>query len=1145
MTTEKTMPAEFSGLSDADVRARAERGDINRIKAPASRTTLEIVRTNVFTRFNALLGTLSVVILMTGPWQDALFGGIVIVNALIGIVQELRAKWTLDRLSVVSQPGARAIRAGRSIDIPTAEIVLDDLLELAVGDQVVVDGLLLSAAGLEIDESLLTGESEAVPKKAGEEVLSGSFVVAGTGRCRATRVGASSYGQRLAGEARSFSLAHSELRAGIDRILRYVTWAIVPTAALLFTSQFVIQGAVAGALLFSAAGVVAMVPEGLVLLTSLALAVGAMRLAGQRTLVQDLAAIETLARVDVVCLDKTGTLTERDPRVERIEMLFGEHPDATHALAALAMAEPVPNATLLAIGRAYPEEQPRAVSSFVPFSSARKWSGASVERLGTWVLGAPEALLAAVPGSGPVRQRAEEHAHSGYRVLLLARSDRSLASGQMPSGLVPVAFVLLTEQIRVDAAETLRYFEAQGVAIKVISGDHPVTVSHIATQLGIARGNDPVDARTLPQSADVFSGLAETHSVFTRLSPQQKRSLIASLQENGHMVAMVGDGVNDVLALKRADVGVAMGAGARAASAVSHIVLLDNRFASLPASIAEGRRVIGNVERLAALFLTKTVYAMILALVVGVADVTFPFLPRHLTLVGALTIGIPAFFLSLEQNTQRARPGFVERVLRFAVLSGLFVAGATFAVYALLHAGLGADRTAATVVLFAVATWVLVSVARPLSPARMLVVAGTVTAFVTVLSVPVLRTFFALELLSPAAWLVVSAVTIVAIGALHWSSAFAARPLLQARKSRPLRIREMVGWLLGAESPKWPLALAAMLVIGGTWLFFGVLEDVISHDRLVDADVFIYHLVQSLRIPAIDRVMIAATELGDAQVLIPVILVTLAWFLIRRLWLTAGYWLAAIGIAEVLANVMKLALHRPRPGSFYSGIERFSFPSGHTAMGTVVYGFLAYLLCRQARAGLRRLVMATAATLIGLIALSRIYLGAHWLTDVLGGLSFGVAWVAAFAVAYEYQSHEQLGPERFAALVLVTLVVAGGTHIAASYHADRLRYTPRPESVSMHRGQSDPHSRQHPCAHTAVRLRPWLAGPEYPARGRNQSPAFGSECAVSGAVWGSAWTVLAPGAGLGGVTTGGGTSRSSLAGAAAGEVLASSTLEWT
>ncbi|MCL5965771.1 MAG: HAD-IC family P-type ATPase [Deltaproteobacteria bacterium] len=1039
------MPTEFPGLTDAEVRARIARGDVNRVAMPTSRTAMEIVRANVLTRFNAILGTLFVVIVTTGPWQDALFGGVFVVNTLIGIVQELRAKWMLDRLALVSQPKTRAVRSGQIADIPAGEIVLDDILELAPGDQVVVDGVMLGALGLEVDESFLTGESAAVPKRPGEEVLSGSFVVAGTGRCRVTRVGASAYGHRLASEAKRFSLAHSDLRAGINRILRYITWAIVPTAALLFAGQFVVQAQVGDALLFSAAGVVAMVPEGLVLLTSLALAVGAVRLARRRTLVQDLPATETLARVDVICLDKTGTLTEREPRVERIELL-GDHPDAMDALAALAVAESRPNATLRAIGRAHPREQGHAATDSVPFSSARKWSGATLDELGTWVLGAPEVLLAEIPGSDTVRRRAEEHARSGRRVLLLARTGDRLLSDRLPGDLVPAALVLLTEQVRADAAEMLRYFDTQGVTIKVLSGDHPATVSQVATQLGIAHGGDPVDARALPQDAETLAGLVETRSVFGRISPQQKQSLIASLQANGHVVAMVGDGVNDVLALKRADIGIAMGAGAGAARAVSHLVLLDNRFASLPSVIAEGRRVIGNVERLAALFLTKTVYAMLLAVAVGVADVTFPFLPRHLTLVGALTIGIPAFFLSLERNDQRARPGFVGRVLRFAVPSGLFVAGATFAAYALIHTYSGGDlaqaRAGATVALFAMASWVLVLVAQPLTPRRWLLLGGTVTAFMTVLGVPPLRAFFALERLPLEAWLAVAAIALAAAGVLHWSASVAARAPAEAMKTRPLRRKEIVAWLVSADSPKWFLMAAAVFVVGGAWLFFGVLEDVISHDPLVDVDVFVYHLLQSLRTPAMDRVMIAATELGDAQVLLPVMLVALAWLLSYRLWLTAGYWLAAIGVAEVLAKVLKLALHRPRPAAFYGGIEQFSFPSGHATMSVVVYGFLAFLLCRNARPGLRKVVISLTATLIGLIALSRLYLGAHWLSDVLGGASFGVAWIAALAIAYEYQSHEQLRPKNFAALMLATLIIAGGAHIALSHDADRLRYAP-------------------------------------------------------------------------------------------------------
>lgn len=1046
---------EIQGLTEAEIKLRIDRGEVNRFALPTSRSIPEILRANLLTRFNAILVTLAVVILATGPWQDALFGGVLVVNALIGIAQELRAKWALDRLALVSQAKARVLRSGRLAEIPASDIVLDDVVELAQGDQVAIDGVLLDTAGLEADESIVTGESATVAKKPGDEVLSGSFIIAGRGRCRATKVGASAYGHRLAGEARRFRVAHSELRTGIDRILRYVTWAIVPTAALLFASQFATEAPVTEALLASAAGVVAMVPEGLVLLASLALAVGAMRLARHRTLVQDLPAVETLARIDVICLDKTGTLTEREPRFERIEPLIDD-PDVHRVLAGLVAAEPEPNATLRAMGRACTEVQRPVVTDSVPFSSARKWSAATLQGLGTWVLGAPDVLLANVPGSSALQARVSAHAQTGRRVLLLAKANGALGSDQLPADLVPAALALFGEQIRADAAETIRYFDAQGVAVKLLSGDHAATVGQIAAQLGIGRGNAPVDAQALPQEPEALARLAETRAVFGRLSPQQKRSLIASLQASGHVVGMTGDGVNDVLALKQADIGIAMGSGASATRAVAHLVLLDNRFASLPRVIAEGRRVIGNIERLATLFLTKTVYAMALALAVGVAGITFPFLPRHLTLIGALTIGIPAFFLSLEQNSDRARPGFVGRVLRFAIPSGLFVAAATFVSYALIGAYFGASqelaRTGAAVTLFAVASWVLVLVARPLEPTRRFLLAGMVATFLVVLGVPQLRAFFALDLLPPFAWAAVVATSALAVGVLQWSAAVAARASEEGPAPRPFSRKDILAWLFSPDSPKWFLLVAAALVVGGTWLFFGVLEDVVSHDPLVEVDAYVYHWLQSLRTPAADRVMVVATELGDVQVLLPVIFVALAWFLIHRLWLTAGYWLVAIGVAEALAGALKVALHRPRPGVFYTGIERFSFPSGHATLSMVAFGFLAYLLCRGARPGLRKAVIIVAAALIVFITLSRLYLGAHWLSDVLGGLAFGVAWVAALAVAHEYQSHQQFRPERLAALVLATVLIAGGAHVATSHEADQSRYQPQSISSNANEG---------------------------------------------------------------------------------------------
>jgi cation-transporting ATPase E/undecaprenyl-diphosphatase len=1038
------MSIESCGLTALEVAARTERGDVNRVTARTSRSISEIIRANILTRFNALLGTLFVVILIAGPWQDALFGGVLIFNALIGIVQEVRAKRILDRLAFMTQPTARVIRAGQTVTIPAENIVLGDIVELASGDQVLVDGIVLTCQSLDIDESLITGESEPVPKRPGDEILSGSVVLAGTGRCRSTRIGASAYAHHLASEARHFHRASSELHDGIDQILRYVTWAIVPTAALLFATQLASHESLAAVLLLSAAGVVAMVPEGLVLLTSLAMAVGSIRLARKQTLVQDLPAIETLARVDTLCIDKTGTLTEREPQVERVDLLEGNQSDAQRVLAAVVAADPRPNATLRAIGRACAEDVHPNVVEFIPFTSANKWSGVTLDGLGSWILGAPEILLTAMPGHAAVQQRAQEHAQAGHRVLLLARAGAAQLSSQLPCDLVPVAFVLLEERVRADAAEAVQYFREQGVAIKVLSGDHPETVGQIAARIGIAH-DAPLDARALPGDADALSELLKRRSVFGRISPQQKQSVVAALQAKGHVVAMIGDGVNDILALKKADVAIAMGSAADATRAVAQLILLDERFASLPTVIAEGRRVIGNVERLATLFLTKTIYAMLLAFIVGVAGATFPFLPRHLTLIGALTIGIPAFFLSLERNSSRPHPGFVKRVLGFAVPAGMFVAGATFAVYVLVRGYLGVSeegaRTAAATTLFAVALWVLVLVARPIMPGRRLLVSCMVGLYLVVLSEPELRALFALSLLPWRAWLAIIGITAIVVSVLHWSAAVAAHQPSVAIKSRPLTIKGVLAWVLSADSPKRFVLAAAVLVVGSAWLFFGVLEDVLTHDPLVDVDANVYRLLQSGRTSGIDSMMVAITELGDVHVLLPVIGGTLAWFVGHRLWISAGYWLAAVGVAELLTKVLKLVLRRPSPGMSYLGIEEFSFSSGHATMSVVVYGFLAFLLSRGLMAQSRKHIAVIAAIAITLIAFSRLYLGVHWLSDVLGGMAFGSAWIALLAIAYVYQSTEDIRPRQLTLFLAALILVAGSVHIGFHHAGDVSRYT--------------------------------------------------------------------------------------------------------
>jgi cation-transporting P-type ATPase E len=739
------------GLSGAEVADRVARGLVNDVPSAPTRTIGQIVRSNVLTRFNLLLGSLLAVILVVGPLQDALFGLVIVANTVVGIVQEVRAKRTLDRLEVVNAPRARVVRDGRVGELAVGQVVLDDVLEAAAGDQLVVDGEVLEAAGLEVDESLLTGESEPVDRSPGDRLLSGSFVAAGSGRYRATKVGREAYAVQLTEQARRFTLARSELRAGVDQILKYVTWALVPTAALLFVSQLRLEHGVRAGLSGAVAGTVAMVPEGLVLLTSVAFAVGVVRLGRRQVLVRELPAVETLARVDVICFDKTGTITAGDLAVQGLEPPDGAGETAA-ALGALAAADPNPNATLRAIGQAFPAPDGWRPEAAVPFSSARKWSGASFAGRGAFLLGAPEILLGGATGHDGGREllrRAEQIAVEGRRVVLLAHSARPLDGERPPAGLEPRAMVVIGDQVRGDAADTVAWFAAEGVQVKVVSGDHPRTVGAIAGQVGIAGADQPVDARSLPDAEAALADLVEARSVFGRVVPRQKREMVEALETRGHVVAMTGDGVNDVLALKDADLGIAMGGGSAASRAVAELVLMDGRFATLPAVMAEGRRVIANIERVAKVFVTKTVYATVLALAVGLAGLAFPFLPRHLTLISSLTIGIPGFFLALEPNTQRARPGFVRRTLAFAAPAGLVAALGTLVAYQVADvADVPQDqaRTTATLALAGLGLVVLALAARPLNPLRRLLLAAMAAAFAVVLLVPFLRVFFALDL---------------------------------------------------------------------------------------------------------------------------------------------------------------------------------------------------------------------------------------------------------------------------------------------------------------------------------------------------------------------------------------------------------------
>ncbi len=735
-----------NGLTAAEVQERVARGQTNDTGARTSRKLSEIIRANVFTRFNAILGAAVAVILVIGPIQDATVALILVANSAIGIFQEVRAKRKLDQLAIESAAEVRVMRDGTVEEVATEAVVLDDLVVLRAGDQIPCDGEVHVTEGLEVDESLLTGESDPINKAEGDELLSGSFVAAGSGAFQATRVGPDSYAAKLATEARRFQLTRSELMDGINTILRIITWVLFPVCALLLWSQLK-EHELDTALRSTVAGVVAMVPEGLVLLTSVAFMLAAVTLARRKVLVQELPAVEGLARVDVVCLDKTGTLTEGVIVFDELEPFEGND-EATASAALGAIADDANrNATGVALAEQFVSPEWTRTGA-VPFSSARKWSAASFDGQGSWVMGAPEMVF--TDNSSPVRARADELASSGRRTLVLARSDAPLADDALPAGLAPVALVMFAEKVRPDAAETLAYFAAQGVELRVISGDNPRTVAAVAARVGLDDAGGGFDARELPEDQDEMAEVLEQHRVFGRVAPQQKRAMVGALQSRGHVVAMTGDGVNDALALKDADIGVAMGSGAAATHAVAQLVLLEGKFSTLPGVVAEGRKVMANIERSANLFVTKTVYAVLLAITVSVISWPYPYLPRHLTIVSTFTIGIPGFFLALAPNSRRYIPGFIVRVLRFCIPAGLVAGTAALVAYGIARYGHDLPtrevRTTSALVLIAVALWVLVIQARPFNWWKTLLVASMAGAVAVILVVPALRDFYAVQL---------------------------------------------------------------------------------------------------------------------------------------------------------------------------------------------------------------------------------------------------------------------------------------------------------------------------------------------------------------------------------------------------------------
>jgi cation-transporting P-type ATPase E len=757
-------PEGSRGLSAAEAAARVAAGLGNRYHPPTSRTLVDILRANLLTLFNVIVGSAFLLLLVLGHWQDALFGVFVIANVSIGIAQEVRAKRTLDRLSLLTAPGARVLRDDVIVRVPVADVVLDDLLVLGPGDELVADAVVTTATGLGVDESLLTGEAEPVTVGPGRELRSGSFIAGGQGFARVVRVGADSYANRVAADLRAFTRVGSELRLSLARVVRWISWILLPVSLLVFNGQLqalggweraFADGSWRAASVLAVAAIVSMVPQGLVFMTSVALAAGALTLSRRRVLVQELPAVEMLARVDALCFDKTGTLTDGSMVLREVHPI--DDRPGWQAVLAWFGEQPGANATARALRARYSGPPAEAPERTVGFSSSFRWSAVSFRSgsaAGAWVLGAPDTVL---PDGSPVRDQGESSARAGLRTLVLAHRGAALSAEEAddstpPRGLAPVALLEFQENLRPDAATTVAYFLAQGVRLWVFSGDHPATVAAIAREAGIADG-DGFDATRLPDDPVELGDVLESNAVFGRVRPDQKTLMIQALHARGHVVAMTGDGVNDASALKHADLGIAMGSGAAITRAAAHVVLLDGQFADLPRVVAEGRRVIANVERLAKLFLTKTVYAITFAVLFGAVLWPYPFLPRQLSAVDGLTIGLPALVLALLPDASRYRAGFLARAARFCVPAGLIVAAAVVAVVLVLRAtGHDGEVPAAALITLTLAgLWVLGILSRPLDRIRLAVLLAGYVGLAAVFAIPLLADFFVLELPSATA----------------------------------------------------------------------------------------------------------------------------------------------------------------------------------------------------------------------------------------------------------------------------------------------------------------------------------------------------------------------------------------------------------
>lgn len=765
-TATDTPDAAERGLSSAEAAKRLRKlGDP---PDTSSRSVSSIVAGNVFTLFNAIIGVFFVLILSLGLIADAIFGVIAIINSYIGIRQELNAKKTLDELAVLVAPHATVMRDGSAVSLLAEEVVPGDVIAIEPGDQLVADGETIASRGMTLDESMLTGEADGIRKEIGDRALSGSFCTSGSGRYRVDAVREESYAGKLAGEARAFRHPPSPLQGEVNRVIVACTWAMAPLAVLLLIT-FQLRGTdVVEAAQTATAGLVTLIPEGMVLLMSVTFAVAAVRLARKDTLVQQMSATESLAAVDTICVDKTGTLTDGKLRLLGIEVAEGtDAEEATTALGRFAASAGDRNRTLETVAEAFPST-PGRVGGEVPFSSKWKWSGLQLGGV-SYVLGAPDILtesgaLTLMPG---LARKLEDETAAGRRVVAFAQSGEALPDDPAhtpPPRLTPVALVVLEETLRADAAETIAAMREGNVDLKLISGDARATVTAVAYAVGVPSDAGVIEGSELPEDPEQLAAAALSNTIFCRIAPEQKKALVEALRASGRYTAMIGDGVNDVPALKQARLAVAMGSGTQVTKGVADVVLLKDEFARLPEAVAEGRRIARNIHRLGRLYLTKSVYAAALILLVAVPGFAFPFLPRHLTLAAFLTIGIPSFVLALAPSDGPLYRGRLLRALAaFAVPAGLATALGSilcfFLVDTVFGGSLEAGRTAATTTLIVLGLAFVLLLER--GPGRehiaiqsymLAMVAGLGALYALILAAAPVRDFFEMTLLTASQW---------------------------------------------------------------------------------------------------------------------------------------------------------------------------------------------------------------------------------------------------------------------------------------------------------------------------------------------------------------------------------------------------------